>query len=184
MNNIAYFRAAAGLTQADVTRELRKYDRRIDSSMISRFENELCYPTPLVMRCLCNIFDCVPEELYGVSEQEYIEEIIQENAPAEPESFDVTELINCLSYGRRKAVSRRELSLLLDKPDRQIRLLIQEARNCGYVIISLGHRGGYYLSNDVDEIHAYYLQERARAKSILRRLRPVRKTLKEAGRSV
>lgn len=184
MNNIAYFRAREGLTQADVTKELRKYDKRIDSSMISRFENELCYPTPLIMRCLCNLFDCLPEELYGVTEQQYIEEIIQANAPAEPESFDVTELINCLGYGRRNAVSRFELSCLLDMSDRKVRKLVEEARNCGYVIVSLGQKGGYYLTDNIDEIHAYYLQEQARATSILRRLRTTRKTLREAGRSV
>lgn len=184
MNNIAYFRSVEGLTQADVTRELRKYDKRIDSSMISRFENELCYPTPLIMRCLCNLFDCLPEELYGVSEQEYIEDIIKTNAPAVPESFEVTELVSCLGYGSRNAVSRQELSCLLDKSDRDVRRLIEEARNCGYVIVSLGGRGGYYMTDNVDEIHAYFLQEQARAASILRRLRPIRKTLKEAGRSV
>ena len=184
MNNIAAYRKALGLTQGEVTAALREYDRRIDNSMVSRFENELCYPTPLVMRCLCNLFNCVPEELYGVTEQQYIEEIIQANAPAEPESFDVTELINCLGYGRRKAVSRAELSFLLDKSDREVRKLVEEARNCGYVIISLGTHGGYYLTNNVDEIHAYYLQEQARATSILRRLRKPRQILREAGRSV
>ena len=184
MNNIAYFRAKEGLTQADVTRELRKYDKRIDSSMISRFENELCYPTPLIMRCLCNLFDCLPEELYCCSEQEYIEEILKNNAPAVPESFEVTELVSCLRYGRRNAVSRQELVFLLDKPDREVRRLISEARNNGYAIVSLGQKGGYYLTNDIDEIHAYYLQEQARAASILRRLRTTRKTLREAGRNV
>lgn len=184
MNNIAYFRAKEGLTQADVTRELQKYDKRIDSSMISRFENELCYPTPLIMRCLCNLFDCLPEELYCCSEQEYIEEILKNNAPAVPESFEVTELVSCLRYGRRNAVSRQELVFLLDKPDREVRRLISEARNNGYAIVSLGQKGGYYLTNDIDEIHAYYLQEQARAASILRRLRTTRKTLREAGRNV
>lgn len=184
MNNIAYFRRAYGLTQADVTAELKKYDSRIDNSMVSRFEHELCFPTPLVMRCLCNLFNCVPEELYGVNEQEYIVEIIQTGAMAEPESFEVTELISCLGYGRRKALSRFELSYRLDKSDRQIRKLIEEARNCGYVIVSLGKRGGYYLTDNVDEIHAYYLQESARATSILRRLRRPRQILREAGRSV
>ena len=184
MNNIAYFRAKEGLTQADVTRELRKYDKRIDSSMISRFENELCYPTPLIMRCLCNLFDCLPEELYCCSEQEYIEEILKNNVPAVPESFEVTELVSCLRYGRRNAVSRQELVFLLDKPDREVRRLISEARNNGYAIVSLGQKGGYYLTNDIDEIHAYYLQEQARAASILRRLRTTRKTLREAGRNV
>ena len=183
MNNIAYFRAKEGLTQADVTRELRKYDKRIDSSMISRFENELCYPTPLIMRCLCNLFDCLPEELYGVTEQEYIVEILQNNAPAVPESMEVAELVSCLGYGRQNAVSRFELSCLLDKSDREVRKLVEEARNCGYVIISLGTPGGYYLTDNVDEIHAYYLQEQARAASILRRLRKPRQILREAGRN-
>ena len=184
MNNIKKIRLERGLSQRDVTTYLRCYDRRIDSSMLSRFENELCYPTPLIMRCLCNILDCVPADLYGMNEQQYVEDLIKENSPAVPESFHVTELIAALSYGRRNAIRRDSLAMLLDLSDRRLRQIIEEARACGYVILSLPNGGGYYLSNDTDEIHAFYLREKARAASILHRLRPIHKILKEAGRHV
>ena len=184
MNNIKKFRLERGLTQKEVTEYLRHYDERIDSSMLSRFENELCYPTPLIMRSLCNVLKCLPEELYGVTEQEYIEDIVKETAPAVPESFSVTELINVLGYGQRNAIKRRTLSALLDVSDRHLREIIEEARNNGYVILSLPNGGGYYMSNNTDEIHDFYLREKSRAHSILCRLRPMRKILKEQGRHV
>lgn len=183
MNNIAYFRRKLGLTQAEVTAELKKQDPRVDGSMVSRFENEVCYPTPRIMRCLCNIFGCMPEDLYGVGEQEYFTDIVTPS-PVEPESLDVTELMSYLHYGKQFALSRRTLCGLLDKSDRQLRRTIEEARNCGYVILADGTGGGYYLSDNVEEIHAYYHQERARAMSVLRRLGAVRRTLREAGRKV
>lgn len=184
MNNIKKFRLERGLTQKEVTEYLRRYDERIDSSMLSRFENELCYPTPLIMRSLCNVLKCLPEELYGVTEQEYIEDIVKETAPAVPESFSVTELVATLEYGRRNAIKRRTLSALLDVSDRHLREIIEEARNNGYVILSLPNGGGYYMSNNTDEIHDFYLREKSRAHSILCRLRPMRKILKEQGRHV
>lgn len=184
MNNIKRLRIERGLTQKEVTEYLRRYDERIDGSMLSRFENELCYPTPLIMRSLCNVLKCLPEELYGKTEQQYIEDIIRSTAPAVPESFNVTELIATLDYGRSNAIRRHTLAALLDVSDREMRKTIEEARNCGYVILSLPNGGGYYLSNNMDEIHDFYLREKARAYSILCRLRPMRKILKEGGRHV
>lgn len=184
MNNIKKLRLERGMSQRDVTTYLRCYDKRMDSSMLSRFENGLCLPTPLIMRCLCNLFDCLPGDLYGVTEQEYIEGIVKETAPAVPESFNVTELVATLDYGRRNAIKRHALAALLDVSDRCLRQTIEEARNCGYVILSLPNGGGYYLSNNTDEIHDFYLREKTRAHSILCRLRPMRKILKEQGRHV
>lgn len=183
MNNIKKLRLERGMSQKDVTTYLRCYDKRMDSSMLSRFENGLCLPTPLIMRCLCNLFGCLPADLYGVTEQEYIEELMKDR-PAEPESYEVTELIATLGYGRRKAIKRHALAALLDVSDRELRRRIEEARNCGYVIISLPNGGGYYLSNNTDEIHDFYLREKARAYSILRRLGPMRKILKAQGRHI
>lgn len=184
MNNIKKLRLERGLSQRDVTTYLRCYDRRMDSSMLSRFENGLCLPTPLIMRCLCNLFDCLPNDLYGVTDQEYMKELINERIPAAPESFNVTELVATLDYGRHNAIKRHALAALLDVSDRRLREIIEEARACGYVILSLPSGGGYYLSNNTDEIHDFYLRERARAHSILYRLAPMRKILKEQGRHV
>lgn len=184
MNNIKKLRIERGLTQKEVTEYLRRYDERIDSSMLSRFENELCYPTPIIMRCLCNVLDCLPADLYGVTEQQYIEGMLKENSPAVPESFRVTELISALDYGRRNAIKRSTLAALLDVSDREMRQRIEEARACGYVILTRSDGGGYYMSDSADEIQAFYIRERARAKSILRRLGPMRKILKESGRNI
>lgn len=184
MNNIKKIRLERGMSQRDVTTYLRCFDKRMDSSMLSRFENGLCLPTPLIMRCLCNILDCLPTDLYGMTDIEYMHELVNEPAPVEPESFHVTELIATLDYGRRNAIKRHDLAALLDMSDRRLRQIIEEARKCGYVILSLPNGGGYYMSNNTDEIHAFYLREKARANSILRRLDPIRKILKARDRHV
>ena len=43
---------------------------------------------------------------------------------------------------------------------------------------------GYYQSSDLDEISYQYRQDTSRAMSILKRRKPMRDLLKEAGRSV
>lgn len=81
--------------------------------------------------------------------------------------------------GRENAVTREELSALLALPDRRVRRLIAHARENGELILNDGT--GYYRSCDVHEIHRQYRTDRARALSVLRRLKTMRRLLKEAG---
>ena len=45
MNKLQERRVFLGLTQPDVSRELRKVDPRMDVGMVSRFERGACLPT-------------------------------------------------------------------------------------------------------------------------------------------
>lgn len=46
MNKLQERRVFLGLTQPDVSRELRKVDPRMDVGMVSRFERGACLPRP------------------------------------------------------------------------------------------------------------------------------------------
>ena len=52
MNNLQERRVFLGLTQPDVSRELRKVDPRMDVGMVSRFERGACLPTAAVLKRL------------------------------------------------------------------------------------------------------------------------------------
>lgn len=81
--------------------------------------------------------------------------------------------------GRQNAVTRAELASSLAITDRLVRRLIAKAREHGELILNDGT--GYYRSHDVHEIYRQYRTDRARALSVLRRLKTMRRLLKEAG---
>ncbi len=92
-------------------------------------------------------------------------------------SFDIT---NFIGTGRENAVTRGELVAILNLPDRQIRRLIQEARDRGEIIINAQDGAGYYMSNDVGELKRQYQSNRRRALSVLRQQKYLRWKIREA----
>ena len=100
-----------------------------------------------------------------------------------PEQSDrVIKLVGFLDYGKPRAMRRKTLAGLMGLSDRSTRKAIEDARNCGYIIVNIDGGSGYYLTDDIDEIAAFYKQEYARAISILRRLKLLRQKLKAADR--
>lgn len=91
-------------------------------------------------------------------------------------------ILNVVPYGSRYAISREELARRLGTTDREARRMIQEAREEGYLIVNSGF--GYYRSDEIDDIERQYRRDRSQALSILKRLKTMRRTLKEAGRPV
>ena len=89
-----------------------------------------------------------------------------------------------IPYGKEKAVSRNFLSMLFGISDREVRKMVQKSRNDGYIIINDQNGGGYYQSDNIDDIARQYRQNRHRALSILKSQKHLRKRLKEAGRIV
>lgn len=85
-----------------------------------------------------------------------------------------------IGIGRENAVTRAALCAKLGLPDRQVRRLIQEARDRGEVILNDQSGAGYYISNDVGEIHRQYNTNRSRAMSILRQQKHLRRRILEA----
>lgn len=62
-NNIKSVRLAKDMKQADVVAKMRLYDKSIDISLYSKFENSVCLPTPYQTLILARILGCEPSEL-------------------------------------------------------------------------------------------------------------------------
>lgn len=181
MNNIKELRTAAGLSQPALARLCQSADRRIDVGMISRFECGACLPTPAVAKALAKALHCTVTDLYDFPEQLYVPGILASDAPVEPESMAVTSLVGYLSEANGP-IRRGELADMMGGSDRYMRHIVEDARNCGYIIINDGRGDGYYLASSTDEIEQHFRTEEARALSILRRLRNCRRILRTEGR--
>lgn len=83
--------------------------------------------------------------------------------------------------GRENAITRSELAARLCMTDRRVRSLIAEARARGELILNACDGQGYYISDDLSEIHGQYLVDKSRALSVLKRLKTMRRLLKDAG---
>lgn len=92
-------------------------------------------------------------------------------------SFDIT---NFIGAGKENAVTRGELVAILNLPDRQIRRMIQEARERGEIIINAQDGTGYYMSDDVGELKRQYAANHSRAMSVLRQQTYLRRKIIEA----
>ena len=181
MNNIKNLRVAAGLSQPELARLCQKADRRIDVGMISRFECGACLPTPGVAKALATALRCTVTDLYDFPEQMYVPGILAADAPVEPESMAVTSLVAYLTEAGGP-IKRSELADLMGGSDRYMRQAVEDARNCGYIIINNGKGDGYYIASTVDEIEQHFRTEENRALSILHRLKNCRRILKAEGR--
>lgn len=87
-----------------------------------------------------------------------------------------------LEYGRKHAMTRKQLVTLTGLNDRAVRECIELLRGEGYLICNEQDGRGYYLADTDDEIERQYRMDHARALSVLKRLTPYRRALKEAGR--
>lgn len=97
------------------------------------------------------------------------------------------ELLDLLGVGKENAVSRFDLTEGLypgrghsQYYDRMMRKRIEKMRP-EYVIVNRQDGEGYYISNDLDEIERYYLQEHARAVKMLFGLKKPYRILRKAG---
>ena len=86
--------------------------------------------------------------------------------------------------GKENAISREVLARRLGLTDRQTRKLIEEARDRGVLICNDGDGAGYFLACDLGQIERQYRKDRARALSVLKRLKTMRTMLRDAGKEV
>ena len=86
--------------------------------------------------------------------------------------------------GKENAISREVLARRLGLTDRQTRKLIEEARDRGELICNDGDGEGYYLACDLGQIERQYRKDRSRALSVLKRLKTMRRMLRDAGKEV
>lgn len=97
---------------------------------------------------------------------------------------DEMEVLMHIPDGKKNAISRGALAASAGYSDRNIRRIISQLREKGYIIINLSGGGGYFITSDPDEIEEYYWQEKSRAMSIFKSLKPFRAELRKAGRAV
>lgn len=86
--------------------------------------------------------------------------------------------------GKEYAIQKETLCVLTGKTERAVRKHIQKARDDGVMIVNDMDSNGYYISEDLDEIERQYKRDKSRALAILKRLKSMRKFLKENGRNV
>ena len=182
MNRLQERRVSLGLSQPDVSAKLKEIDPRMDVGMVSRFERGVCLPTLPVLNGLETILQASRAELFDEAELGVIHEI--EAVCSVSVSPMAERLANAIPFGRRNAISREALAAKLGMSDRQMRKAIEEARNEGIIILCECNGRGYYQSGDLNEIHTQYIQDTNRAMAILKRRKPMRDLLKQAGRSV
>ena len=73
---------------------------------------------------------------------------------------------DALPFGRENAIPAKALADALGFPTtRELRKQIERERSAGAVILSDCHRGGYYLSNDPEELRRFTRTLTARAKN-------------------
>ena len=65
MNNLKAAREEMGLKQAELAALVQSVDSRIDVGMISRFENGVCLPTPIVARALARHLQASVVDLFS-----------------------------------------------------------------------------------------------------------------------
>lgn len=65
-NNLRVMREICGLTQKNVCKYMKQFDRAFDKSLLSKMENGVCLPTQFQMIKLAVLYDCAPADLIGV----------------------------------------------------------------------------------------------------------------------
>ena len=84
-----------------------------------------------------------------------------------------------LEIGKDKAKTREQLCELSGLCDRVVRREIEALRDKGIIIINNQDGKGYYISEDVEEMQRQFRQNQARAMSILRQQKHLRRRMAE-----
>ena len=88
-------------------------------------------------------------------------------------------ILRYLEIGKDKAKTREQLCELSGLCDRVVRREIEALRDKGIIIINNQDGKGYYISEDVEEMQRQFRQNQARAMSILRQQKHLRKRMAE-----
>ena len=94
------------------------------------------------------------------------------------------DLAEKIPVGHHNAISRDALAARSGLCDRHVRELLETARDLGVLICNDQDGKGYYIAETPEEIERQYKRDKARALSVLKRLKASRAALKEAGRTV
>lgn len=95
---------------------------------------------------------------------------------------EVESIVAMLPTGHDNAMTRQKLVASSGINDRKVRELLEQARDAGFLICNDQDGRGYYIAKDDDEVERQYRRDYARAISVLKRLKPFRRHLKNCGR--
>ena len=70
-NNLKNIRLSKGLKQTEVVEKMKDLEPNIDVSLLSKFENSVCTPTPNQLLILASIYECSPTDLISFNEFVY-----------------------------------------------------------------------------------------------------------------
>lgn len=88
------------------------------------------------------------------------------------------DILEFIPYGRENAIKRKTLRDLLGVTDREMRVMIADARK-ETPIINLSDGQGYYRPNTRYDLDRYIMQEKARAEKILKNINVACKAFNE-----
>ena len=57
-----------GVMQKAVAEKVHKTDPRVDTSLLSKFVNDVCLPTPRTLETICKTLACAPLDIYAPAE--------------------------------------------------------------------------------------------------------------------
>ena len=93
-------------------------------------------------------------------------------------------IVDYIPVGKENAIPRADLARVLGMTDRACRKAIEEARDRGELICNDGDGAGYYLASDIGQIERQYRVDKARAVAVFKRLKTMRRMLRENGKEV
>lgn len=181
MNNLREIRKKKGLTQAELAWMVKEADPTVDQSTISVLERGDIYPGEKLLAALCIALEVPEEAIYSGIETAFI--------PAdEIRHSDSTKVVGHIfkvwhDYGLTGRISREMMCGLYQQAtgeaikDRQMRKLIEKARQEGMVIGNDQDGRGYYLPETREELERIYHQNQSRALAILRQQKHIRRRL-------
>ena len=141
------YRLKKRLTIRSMTEELKTIDQRFTTSMVSNMERGVVEPPEAV-------------KVYLAKKQ------IEMNEDPLTEGEDI--VLRCLTgHSKDDPMTRSDLKYWSGLTDRIARDAIERLRNRGYWIVN-GIHGGYYITNDPNDLEYFIRKEKARAISILR----------------
>ena len=89
------------------------------------------------------------------------------------------QVLACIHHGHELGNDAYMISIMTRIPERQVRNYIEDLRNAGHLICNRQDGRGYFLAESDEDIDRQYRQDCARAVSILRRIKPFRRAIKE-----
>ena len=93
MNRLQERRLELGLTQPQVSAELKEVEARIDVSMVSRYEKGVCLPTVAQLEQLESTLQAPRTELFDLEELDLLGTLRPQQEPLTPREIEVLTLI-------------------------------------------------------------------------------------------